>query len=207
MTVETLSAYFIICILLALSPGPDNIFVLTQSVLYGKKSGILVILGLCTGLIFHTAAVALGVAIIFQTSAWAFNALKMLGVVYLLYLAWEAFRAKSAPITAEPDSRRGMKLYGRGIFMNITNPKVSIFFLAFLPQFANPASGSLTLQIFLLGFLFMIATILVFGIIALMAGTLGEWLNRSVRIQYWLNRTAGIVFVGLAVKLITLDRS
>jgi len=90
--------------------------------------------------------------------------------------------------------------------MNVTNPKVSIFFLAFLPQFADPGRGSLTLQIILLGFIFFISTILIFGSVALLAGTLGEWLNKSSKTQLILNRVAGTVFVALALKLITTQR-
>ncbi len=97
-------------------------------------------------------------------------------------------------------------LYRRGIIMNITNPKVSIFFLAFLPQFADPGRGSISLQMIVLGGIFIIATILVFGSIALLGGVLGDWLNRSEAAQRILNWTAGTVFVGLALKLVTAER-
>jgi len=97
--IETLMAFFLASALLALSPGPDNIFVLTQSALSGKLAGIAVTIGLCTGLIVHTLAVSFGVAVIFQTSAMAFTALKIFGSGYLLFLAWHAFRAQAAQIT------------------------------------------------------------------------------------------------------------
>ena len=194
-------------VILALVPGPDNIFVLTQSALYGKASGLWVTLGLCTGLIVHTTAVALGVAVIFQVSAVAFYLLKIVGVCYLLYLAWHAFRASATQI--QSGKSRGLtfsRLYRRGIIMNVTNPKVSIFFLAFLPQFADPERGALTLQIIMLGFIFIISTVLIFGSVALLAGALGEWLNRSNKAQLMLNKVAGTVFIGLALKLITTQR-
>jgi threonine/homoserine/homoserine lactone efflux protein len=207
LSIETLAAFFAASVLLALAPGPDNIFVLTQSALRGKGSGLVVTLGLCTGLIVHTTAVALGVAVIFQASALAFTALKLFGAGYLLYLAWQAFRAAATKIPAGRNGELSIgRLYRRGILMNITNPKVSIFFLAFLPQFADPARGSLTLQLLLLGGVFILATILVFGGIALLAGTLGEWLNRSEKSQRILNRLAGTVFIGLALKLATTER-
>ena len=191
--------------LLALAPGPDNIFVLTQSALRGKSAGIAVMLGLCTGLIGHSTAVALGVAVIFQTSALAFSMLKFIGAGYLVYLAWHAFRAPADKIKGKANGNvNHWKLYRRGIIMNITNPKVSIFFLAFLPQFADPSRGEISLQIFMLGGLFIISTIFVFGAIALMAGTIGEWLNRTDRAQKILNRVAGTVFLGLALKLATV---
>jgi len=205
--IDTLTAFFMASVLLALAPGPDNIFVLTQSALRGKSAGLLVTLGLCTGLLVHTTAVAFGVAVIFQASAVAFTALKLFGAAYLLYLAWHAFRASSQDISA--DRSNGMsagRLYRRGIIMNVTNPKVSIFFMAFLPQFADPARGPLSLQMLLLGGVFIVSTILVFGGIALMAGSIGQWLSRSPKTQVVMNRVAGLVFVGLAIKLATVKR-
>ncbi len=204
---DVLGTYFIACLILAIAPGPDNIFVLTQSALQGRKAGILVVLGLCTGLLFHTTAVALGVAVIFKTSEIAFTMLKVAGALYLIYLAWGAFRSGTTRIEGNSGSvMQGGQLYRRGIFMNITNPKVSIFFLAFLPQFANPARGSITIQMLILGAVFILSAILVFGAIALAAGSLGEWLSRSQRIQRWINRLAGTVFIGLAIKLLLTER-
>jgi threonine/homoserine/homoserine lactone efflux protein len=207
MPIDTLAAFFTASVLLALAPGPDNIFVLTQSALNGKVSGLFVTAGLCTGLIVHTLAVTFGVAAIFQASAAAFNALKMIGAGYLVYLAWQAFRAAASEIDHRSDGALGYgRLYRRGIIMNITNPKVSIFFLAFLPQFADPGWGSLTAQMLILGGLFIMSTVLVFGSIALLAGAIGQWLNRSSRAQILLNRVAGVVFIGLALKLATTNR-
>lgn len=204
---ESLITFITASILLGLAPGPDNIFVLTQSALHGRSAGIVVMLGLCTGLIMHSIAVAFGVAVIFQTSAIAFSVLKFIGAGYLVYLAWQAFRASVEKIQDKPDEEVKLwKLYCRGIVMNITNPKVSIFFMAFLPQFADPAKGSLSLQILILGGLFILSTILVFGSIALLAGTLGQWLNRSEHAQKILHRIAGTVFLGLALKLATTKR-
>jgi len=207
LPIETIITFFTASVLLALAPGPDNVFVLTQSALHGRTAGLVVMLGLCTGLIVHSAACAVGVAAIFQTSTAAFSALKFLGAGYLLYLAWQAFRVKATNMSPGPNSKvdRG-KLYRRGIIMNVTNPKVSIFFLAFLPQFADPARGPVTVQIMLLGGLFILATIFVFGGVALSAGTLRQLFSRSNRVQIALNRMAGVVFVGLALKLATTER-
>ncbi|MCL1979676.1 MAG: LysE family translocator [Proteobacteria bacterium] len=187
---------------LAIAPGPDNIFVLAQSALYGRRAGLLITLGLCTGLLVHISAVALGVAAILQKSVLAFNGLKMAGAGYLLYLAWQAFRAGGI----EPDEQKnspmgGWALYARGIVMNVTNPKVAIFFLAFLPQFADPAHGPVPLQIILLGAIFMASALMVFGCIAWAASQIGGWLKHSQRAQLMLNRVAGSVFVLLAGRL------
>ena len=207
LPIETVITFFSASLLLGLAPGPDNIFVLTQSALRGKGPGLIIMLGLCTGLIVHTLAVAVGVAIIFKTSVLAFSLLKICGAGYLLYLAWQAFRATAADLEGEGNGGVSYgALYRRGIIMNITNPKVSIFFLAFLPQFADPGTGPVAPQIILLGGLFILATIVVFGAIALLAGTLGQWLHRSPRAQGILNKIAGTVFLGLAIKLATAEQ-
>ena len=205
LPIETLLAFFTASVLLALMPGPDNIFVLTQSIFQGKKSGLIIMLGLCTGLIFHTLAVILGVAVIFQTSIFAFTILKIIGAMYLLYLAWQIFKAGNQKIDTKNNNANidYKKLYYRGIIMNITNPKVSIFFLAFLPQFTNPNLGSIPLQMLLLGILFLIAALLVFSLIALYSAKLGKIINKSDKSQKILNKLVSLVFVALAIKLIS----
>jgi threonine/homoserine/homoserine lactone efflux protein len=204
---EALATFFAASILLALAPGPDNIFVLTQSALQGKLAGLIVTIGLCTGLIVHTTAVAFGVAAIFQASSVAFTVLKLIGAGYLIYLAWQVFRSSAARISTDSSQQiRIPRLYRRGIIMNITNPKVSIFFLAFLPQFADPDRGPLKLQIMILGGLFIVSTLIVFGGISFVAGSLGEWLNRSQKTQRIINWMAGSIFLGLALKLAITKR-
>lgn len=211
LSFDSLALFFLSSIALGLAPGPDNIFVLTQSALYGRMAGLLVTLGLCTGLIVHTMAVAFGVAVIFQTSELAFSALKVIGAAYLLYLAWGAWKAGASPLPQEgaqnqPNALSYKKLYLRGIVMNLTNPKVAIFFLAFLPQFADPAQGSIPLQMLLLGLLFIVASLLVFSAIAWGAGVLGQKLRRSSRWQQIMNRTASLIFIALAIRLATTER-
>ena len=148
LPLETLGAFFVTAIVMGLAPGPDNIFVLTQSALYGFRAGIVTTLGLMTGLFGHTAAVALGVAALFQTSEMAFTVLKCAGAAYLLYLAWLSFRSGASRAWLEQSTFPGYwALYRRGVIMNITNPKVTLFFLAFLPQFAKPELGNVPLQI------------------------------------------------------------
>ena len=204
---ETLTVFIAASVVLALSPGPDNIFVLMQSALYGRMAGVLVTLGLCTGVLVHTAAVAFGVAAIVATSAAAFTALKILGASYLLYLAWGAWRAGPTALNDDGTGRLpGSRLYLRGIVMNATNPKVAIFFLAFLPQFVDPARGSIPQQVLLLGAVFMLVALVMFCSFALAAGYLGDWLRRSSRAQIALNRFAAVVFVALALRLVTAER-
>ncbi|HIJ96334.1 MAG TPA: LysE family translocator [Desulfuromonadales bacterium] len=203
----TLLMFFSTSILLALSPGPDNLFVMTQAAQQGRTAGLLVTAGLCTGLLAHTAAVTFGLAALFAASAAAFTLLKLTGAAYLLYLAVQAFRAgtDTGPLSSV-DHLRPVVLYRRGIIMNITNPKVSIFFLAFLPQFADPSKGHLSLQLMQLGGVFIIATLIIFGAISILAGVFGERFRQSSSAQKILNRAAAAIFTGLALKLVLAQR-
>ncbi len=209
-----LVAFFGVAVLLALSPGPDNLFVLVQSIQRGWRVGMCVVVGLCLGIVVHTTAVALGLAAVFAASSTAFVVLKWCGAAYLAWLAWGALRAPAstgvtpahngtAPLLAPRDAWR---MVGRGVVMNVTNPKVLIFFLAFLPQFADPARGSMALQMVCFGLVFVLATLLVFGAIACFSGVFGGLLQRSARAQCWLNRLAGMVFLGLAARLAMLQK-
>lgn len=139
---DTTLQFIAVAAVLGLVPGPDNLFVLMQSAMHGIRSGFAVTLGLCTGLIVHTTAVAFGVAALFAASAIAFTVLKLVGAAYLLYLAWGAFRAGATTDSLAQESTNSFRsLYFRGVIMNITNPKVAIFFLAFLPQFVVADAG------------------------------------------------------------------
>jgi len=205
--VDTIVVFFLASVLLGLAPGPDNIYVLTQSAINGHAAGLVVTLGLCTGLLVHTSAVALGVAALFHTSAIAFNLFKLAGAAYLLFLAWQAFRASAGSLEGGAvRALRPSQLYRRGVLMNVTNPKVSLFFLAFLPQFTDPDRGSLVLQTAQLGGLFIIATLLVFGTISLLAGGLGRLLRRSPRAFPLMNRVTGLVLGLLAIRLLIAER-
>ncbi|MDE1147695.1 MAG: LysE family translocator [Azospirillaceae bacterium] len=204
---ETLLTFITASAVLAFVPGPDNLFVLTLSAARGWRTGVAVTLGLCSGLVVHTTAVALGVAVIFQQSQMAFTVLKAVGAAYLLYLAYKSFRAAPESLgAAKAGADRYSRLYARGIVMNVTNPKVAIFFLAFLPQFTAPERGGFVAQIFLLGAVFVAIAFVCFSSIAVLAGGLNRWLARSSGAQTVLNRVAALVFVGLAVKLATAQR-
>ncbi len=212
---ETLVAFFGVAVLLALTPGPDNVFVLLQSAQRGWRAGMAVVLGLCAGLVAHTGAVALGLATVFAASPVAFTLLKLCGAAYLVWLAWQALRpaaaspsltAKKPATAAAPGALQGWRMVGRGMLMNLSNPKVLVFFLAFLPQFADPARGPVALQLMVLGLAFMLATLLVFGAIACFSGAFGALLQRSARAQRLLARLSALVFLGLALRLATASR-
>jgi len=203
---DVVMAFALAAFLLALAPGPDNIFVLTQSAMAGPRDGMLVVLGLCSGLAFHSAAVALGLAALLKTSAVAFTLLKFAGAGYLLFLAYKAWRAPVQTLGREAPRWRPIELYRRGLVMNVTNPKVAIFFLALFPQFTDPARGALIGQVALLGAVFAVVTLVVFGTIALLAGQLQVWLRRTPGAGVVINRIAAIVFVGLAARIALSER-
>lgn len=198
-----LTAFFGTALMLGLAPGPDNLFVLAQSLAYGPKKGLCATLGLCSGLIAHTAAVALGVAAFFQHAPLAFNLLRWAGAAYLLYMAWGMFcAARKEAQFAQAPLLTGWQLYRRGIVMNLCNPKVSIFFLAFLPQFVWRADAPLMPQIAVLGGLFIFATLLVFSAVALAGGSLGNALKRRPRIYAATLIMAALLIAGLAALIV-----
>ena len=206
LSLQTGLAFFSVAVLLALSPGPDNVFVLVHAAQHGVRAGVLVVLGLCTGLLFHTAAVALGLAALLEASQLAFGVLKGVGAVYLIWLAWLSWRAPTGLL--EGQAAQGLsarQTYARGIIMNATNPKVAIFYLAFLPQFVDPALGPVQWQVLQLGACFGLASLVVFGGIAALAGRFGQRLRASAKAQQALNRMAAVVFVALALRLAWLS--
>jgi threonine/homoserine/homoserine lactone efflux protein len=202
LPLEITLAFFGTSVLLAATPGPDNLYVLFQSALHGRATGIAIVLGLCTGLVVHTSAVALGLAALLAASETAYAVVKLAGAAYLAALGWQALRARPRPFEAHgTGSAHWGRMYARGIAMNVSNPKVAVFFLAFLPQFTDPRAGRLVLQIAWLGLVFVAATLVTFGAIVCFSAALGERFRRSPRAQLVLNRAAGAILLVLAVKL------
>lgn len=202
LSLETITLFFVASIGLALSPGPDNVFVLTQAASNGRQAGLIVTLGLCTGLLVHTVAVAFGVATLIKNTDYGFFVLKCLGAGYLSYLSLQLLKAGAVALGRSTRDLALGRLYRRGILMNVTNPKVTVFFLAFLPQFTNPESESVTLQILVLGALFILATVWVFGSIAWFSGFLSQHLFSAERAQKILNRASAAIFLGVALQLL-----
>lgn len=201
-----LTIFLLTSVLLAMTPGPDNLYVLTQSALYGRKTGVIITLGLCSGLIVHILAVVIGIATLLTTSPAAFLLLKVIGASYLLYLAWRAFKA--APISTLKDGvslHNSIALLRTGFLMNVSNPKVAIFFLAFLPQFVEADKGYVSVQILCLGLIFMASALLVFFVIAMSAAKLGKWLLRSACAQNILHTFTAVIFILLAGRLLFIQ--
>ena len=189
---------------LAVAPGPDNLFVLLQSAMYGARAGIFVTLGLCVGVFIQTMLAAFGVAAVVAASPTLLMIIQFAGAAYLLYLAWGAWRAPAGGNGDESASKyprlTGFQLWRRGILMNITNPKVLIFFLAFFPQFIvkGATETEVMVQMLIMGMTFLVCTLVVFCTVAWCAGTLADRL-RSPKVQIILNKTSAVIFTVLAI--------
>lgn len=196
-------------VLLIVAPGPDIVFLIAQGATRGPRAGFVTAMGLAAGNLVHTVAAALGISVVFQTSAVAFNLVKFAGAVYLLYLAWKMLRAESKADDATPETEtRKESLFWRGFLMNVLNPKVALFFLAFLPQFASPGVGPVWAQMIFFGVLFTLLVVMIFGAFGIFAGKLSAWLARGAggRIGKTMKWLVSGVFVLLAVRLATAQR-
>ena len=194
-----IAASFLLC----LAPGPDNIYVLTQGMTKSKKAAIVTTLGLTSGLVIHTSAAVLGISVIFQTSQLAFDIVKYIGALYLLYIAYQAFKHRndSLDLSVTNSSQELKKLYIKGFIMNILNPKVSIFFLAFLPQFVTTTNGNIPLQMAILGAIFMILTLIIFSSIGIAGNLLSAKLLENPKITKYMNILTSFVLFSLGIKL------
>ena len=199
-----LSASFLLC----LAPGPDNIYVLTQGLTKSRKAAIITTLGLCSGLIIHTSAAVLGISVIFQTSELAFSIVKYIGAAYLLYIAFQVFKHRNErlDLTVQNSTSELKKLFIKGFIMNVLNPKVSIFFLAFLPQFVNIQEGNVSMQMFILGLIFMIMTLFVFSVIGITANVLSLKLLEKPKIVKYMNISTSFILLSLGLKLALSQR-
>ena len=198
---EILISFIIAVSILAISPGPDNIFVLMQSVVHGKKYGLATITGLMTGCIVHTTFVAVGISTIIKENNTIFLVIKILGAVYLLYLAYKVITAGSeiSTITEKIDKKTPFQLFKIGFIMNVLNPKVTLFFLALFPGFLFSEILPISLQFYTLGALFILVSFVIFSLIAILGGTISEKIKTSKNIGVWLQWMQVFVFIGIAV--------
>lgn len=202
---ETLISFVLATATLAISPGPDNIFVLTQSIVNGKKYGLATVAGLMTGCIIHTTLVAFGVSEIIKQNPSLFFIIKLLGAGYLLYLAYQVYKSDAA-ITFSTDNiqkKTTTQLFKTGFWMNVLNPKVTIFFLAFFPQFLFSKTLSNVVQFYVLGGLFIVTSFLIFSSIAILAGKISEYIKQHAKVGVYLKWAQIIVFIGIALLIIS----
>ncbi|MBX9298873.1 LysE family translocator [Chromobacterium piscinae] len=206
VTLPQLAAFLAAAMLITVTPGPDNLMVLSQGISRGRRQGMAFGLGCALGCLNHTLLAALGVSALIAASPLAFAALKIAGGAYLVYLGWGAIRSSGASFDADAQASGPQgslaATFRRGLIANAINPKVVLFFLAFLPQFINPAQGPVGLQTAILGALFTLQGALIFGALGYFSGHVGQWLAKSRKASQWLDRIAGAVFIGLGLRLI-----
>ncbi|CAM1333202.1 LysE family translocator [Tenacibaculum aestuariivivum] len=199
--IEIFIAFILATATLALSPGPDNIFVLTQSIVNGKKYGLATVVGLMTGCLVHTTLVAFGVSEILKQHSYLFFIIKLLGAGYLLYLACEVYKsdAKITFLTNNISKKTTLELFKKGFWMNVLNPKVTIFFLAFFPQFLFSKTITVVVQFYVLGGVFILTSFIIFSLIAVLASTISVFVKNNAKIAIYLKWAQIIVFVGIAI--------
>lgn len=193
---------------LAISPGPDNIYVLMQSMVNGKIYGLATVAGLITGCLIHTTLVAFGVSAIIKENDTIFFIIKLLGALYLLYLAYKVYRSSSelSLEAATVPLKSLFQLIKQGFIMNVLNPKVSIFFLAFFPGFLFSQTMNTVTQFYVLGLLFMFVSAIVFSMIAVLAGFISDYTKKNQRVGVYLKWLQIIVFVGIAIFIFTSEK-
>lgn len=202
-TAQTL-AFLLAAVLLTATPGPDNLMVLSVGMSKGRRSGIAFGLGCALGCLSHTLLAVIGVGAVLAASPMAFTALKWAGGAYLIWLGIQALRhagaVRVAGDAAAPEALH--RYFTKGLVANAINPKVVLFFLSFLPQFVDTSRGGMALQLGLLGLLFTAQAAVLFGLLGYFSGSVGAWINRKPHVGQWLDRLAGMVFVGLGVRMI-----
>ena len=195
-------------ILLNLTPGPDTVYILGRTIAQGREAGIASAFGISLGSIFHTCAAALGLSAILATSAVAFGAIKLLGGAYLIFLGIKMILDRRRQLSLPSSFRRRTTsaAFRQGILTNILNPKVALFFLAFLPQFIDPGSNAKIAAFISLGFTFVTTGTIWCLVLAWFASAFSKRLRTNETINQWLNRTAGALFVFLGVRLATVKQ-
>jgi len=186
---------------LAFSPVPDNMYVLTESIVNGKKYGLATVYGLISGCIVHTTLLAFGVSALIKQSESLFFALKLFGAIYLIYLAYKVYKSDASIAFSEDNvsKKSTTQLFKQGFIMNVLNPKVSIFFLAFFPGFLFSDSLSTVIQFYVLGLIFMFVSLLIFSTIAILAGKISTYIKSHKNVGLYLKWTQIVVFIAIAV--------
>jgi threonine/homoserine/homoserine lactone efflux protein len=192
--------------LLAIAPGPDIVAVLTRGISQGRMAGFAAALGFGVGCLFHTALAALGVAALIRSSPLAFDLVRYAGAAYLFWIGIQAIRHRTAFTLEAASGKAGLAtIFRQSVIGNALNPKVTLFFLSFLPQFVSEKAGPVGVQMAILGVVFMAVTIVVFGAVALFSGWVGDRLRASPAIATRLNLFAGLAFIGLGVRVALPD--
>ncbi len=200
---HNLPAFLLASFLLWITPGTDTMYILARSIAQGRRAGIISTLGISSGILVHTVFAAFGLSAILATSAWAFTGIKFLGAGYLVYLGIQAWRKSAQPrLTSGLNTMSHWQIYRQGIVTNILNPKIAIFFLAFLPQFVDPAAGLGAVPFLLLGILFVIGGTAWCLMIAGFAATVTSTMRKNEKLATGLERATGSLYIVLGLNLI-----
>jgi len=196
-TIPTLLAFAVAATLLVIVPGPNVLFIITRGIDQGRKAALASTLGVETGMFLHFAAAMLGLSALVASSEPVFTTVKYAGAAYLIWIGWKSIRSVPTDLSVPRQERRLplRRLYVQGLVINVLNPKVGLFFLAFLPQFIDPSAGSTTAQLLVLGLIFIPIALVSDGIYALASGAIGEWLKRRARIARQRGRFSGVVYI------------
>lgn len=201
-----IALFLVASALLTIAPGPDIVYVLTRGVSQGRKAGFAAALGFATGCLFHTALAALGVAALIRSSELAFNAVRWAGAAYLVWIGIQALRHRARySLAGGGDARALLVIYRQSVIGNALNPKVTLFFLSFLPQFVDARAGGVEWQMALLGLVFMAQTVVIFGAVAFFSGWIGERLRDHPAIGARLGLFAGLTFIALGIRVAMPD--
>ena len=194
--------FTIASLVLIVTPGQDMVLVMSRSIAQGAAAGVVTAAGVSVGLVGHTVLATLGLGAVLRTSEWLFLALKLIGAAYLVYLGVGLLRTKATALVVQSSSKRSLaRLFVDGALSNISNPKIAVFYFAFLPQFVLPGAANPTLSVFVLGLLFAALTFFVKGPVGYFAGLLSGWLRSRTSVLAWLYRSSGAVLVALGLKL------
>lgn len=190
-----------------LAPGPDMLYVITRGMAHGRRAGMLSAIGVICGILVHTTAAALGLSLIFQSSALAFLIAKYIGAGYLIYLGVKAWQDKGTfHLQASSSPVNSQRLFWQGVLSNVLNPKIAIFFLAFLPQFVDKGSSQVTVQLVTLGLMFAFMGLFFLLVVGYSSGTIGSWIARRPRYGLFLGRLSGSILIALGVRLAFTER-
>lgn len=209
ISAEVLLAFLAASALVTIAPGPDNLMVLSVGISRGRSAGIGFGVGCALGCFTHTLWATLGIGAVVLASESVFTALKMAGAAYLVYIGVMAWRYAGRMAVIKLDQGRAEPIGAhvrRGFIANVINPKVALFFIAFLPQFVDPSRGAVWSQMLVLGAVFAAQTVVIFGGLGWFAGRIGMRLQQRPRLAVWLDRGAAAIFVGLALRLATAGR-
>jgi threonine/homoserine/homoserine lactone efflux protein len=204
--IAVLPVFLAVSFVLLVTPGPDIAFIVATGIAEGKAAALWASIGVAFAMFCHSVLAAAGVAAIVSTSPLAFDVIRFAGAAYLVFLAWKSFRSKSFSPGAHETSRSSFDNFRRGFMTNLLNPKAILFTGVFLPQFASASYGSIFYQIVSLGLVLSLLGLLFQSVVAIASGSLGKWLLSSDRRQRMLERLMGIVFLGLAARLIFMER-